>query len=300
MKYFIQYPGFLVCNLRCPYCFHHKELTTGLSSGGDMVGLGGPNFSVEEYITWRDTHLKDAEEIVIHFHGGEPTMPVNINYITKFLSKSSVEKVDVLTNGLGPEESYHQLIALKSRIYRVGFTYHRTVIGDKPELRKKYIENVLLLKRAGLPIYVKEMLMIDHRSAIKANKRFWDMMSVPVKIQDFKGYVRGEDFTELQRYTIDDINLLDPEYLKKGDTCTCLPGYRQIMIRGGWMAGDVLGCWIDPVVIGNIKDNTYNPNYKVEIKKVPGGKQVVTGVPKIYKGTYEGDRYYDNLKKLGA
>ena len=299
MKYFIQYPVYLVCNLRCPYCFHLKELTTGKSSGDDPVGQGGPNFTIDEYITWRDTHLKDADEIVIHFHGGEPTMEINISYVEEFLKKSSIEKVDVLTNGLGSDLSYSRLIALKDRLFRVGFTYHRTVIGDDSGLRKRYINNVLRLRDAGIPIYVKEMLMVDHRAAIKANKRFWEMMNVSVKIQDFKGYIRGEDFTELQRYTEADIGLLDKEYLKK-TVCACLPGYRQIMIRGGWMAGDILGCWVDPVVVGNIKDNTYNPNYKVELEQIPGGKQVVTGVPKIYKGTYEGDRYYDNLKKLGA
>ncbi len=297
MKYFIQYPGYLVCNLRCPYCFHYKELSTGLSSGGDPIGQGGPNFTVEEYITWRDTHLNDAEEIVIHFHGGEPTIEKNIAHIEDFFSKSKLEHLDVLTNGLGPESSYNRLINIKDRIFRVGFTYHRTVINDNAELRKIFTNRVLMVKAAGIPVYVKEMLFLNHKSQILANKRFWEMMGVPVKIQDFKGYTRGEDFTELQRYTIKDLEIIDKEYIKTSATCSCLPGYRQIMIRGGWQAGDILGCWIDPVVVGNIKDNTYDPRYKVEIEMKPGGKQVVTGVLKKYKGTYEGDRYYDNLKK---
>jgi len=300
MKYYIQYPAYLICNLRCPYCFHYKELTTGLSSGNDPVGLGGPNFTVEEYCIWKNTHLKNAEEIIIHFHGGEPTMKKNIDFIETFLNKSSIEQVDILTNGLGSKESYKRMINFKNRIFRIGLTYHRAVIDNDQKLRQRYISNVFMLKDAGIDVYVKEMLIIKYRTEIKANKRFWESVGVPVKIQDFKGYIKGEDFTELQQYTNDDISLLDKEYIKNINECTCLPGYRQIMIRGGWMSGDILGCWIDPVVIGNIKDNTYNPNYKVEIEKIPGGKQIVTGVPKIYKGTYENDRYYDNLRKLGA
>lgn len=296
MKYFIQYPGYLVCNLRCSYCFHNKELITGLSSGGDPVDIGGPNFTVEEYITWRSTHLKDAEEIVIHFHGGEPTMDVNISYIEKFFSKTKIEKVDVLTNGVGPVSSYERLLKLKPQIFRVGFTFHRKVIGDNPVLKSTFVDRVLMLKKAGIPIYVKEMLFLDYKPEIIAHKRFWQMMNVPFKIQDFKGYIKGEDFTELHKYTTNDINLIDSEYFKTGTKCECLPGYRPIMIRGGWQAGDVLGCWVDPIVVGNIKDNTYNPDYTVELT---GDKQKVTGVPQIYKGTYEGDRYYDNLKKYG-
>jgi len=296
MKYFVQYPGYLVCNLRCPYCFHIKELTTGLSSGGDQVGCGGPNFTVEEYIKWRSTHLKNAEEIVIHFHGGEPTMDINISHIEEFFSKTQIEKVDVLTNGVGPASSYERLIKLKPYIFRVGFTFHRKVIGDNKALKKTFVDRVLMLKKAGIPIYVKEMLFLDCRTEILAHKSFWQMMGVSFKIQDFKGYIKGEDFTELHKYTIKDINLLDPEYVKTGTKCECLPGYKPILIRGGWQAGDVLGCWIDPIVVGNIKDNTYNSNYTVALTET---KQKVTGVPPIYKGTYEGDRYYDNLKKYG-
>jgi organic radical activating enzyme len=296
MKYFIQYPGYLVCNLRCPYCFHIKELTTGLTSGGEQVGCGGPNFTIDEYLKWRDTHLKDREEIVIHFHGGEPTLKANIDLITSFYKSTQEEKLDVLSNGTGPIDNYNKLIDLKPFIFRIGFTYHRKVIGNKPELRKLFVDRVLKIKKAGISLYVKEMLFKEEKQEILANQRFWSSLQVPFKIQDFKGYTQGEDFTELHNYTIDDLNLIDKEYIKQGTTCSCLPGYRQIMIRGDWQAGDILGCWIDPIVVGNIKENTYNPNYKVEMSPY-AQKSFVTGVPKIYKGTYDGDRYYDNLKK---
>jgi hypothetical protein len=224
-------------------------------------------------------------------------MEKNISFIELFFDKTKEEKVDFLTNGIGPIDSYNRLIELKSQIFRVGFTYHREILDGNSVLKKIFVERVLRVKKAGIPLYVKELLFVEKKAEILAHQKFWKTMSVPFKIQDFKGYERGEDFTELQKYTIDDIRIIDNEYIKNSSTCSCLPGYRQIMIRGGWQAGDVLGCWVDPVVVGNIKENTYNPAYKVDIDTFSGGKMHISGVPKIYKGTYDGDRYFDGFKK---
>lgn len=303
MNYFIQYPIYLDCNLSCPYCFHKGVSDANdcdTSEERDAKRHGGAyGFSIEDYIKWRDTHLKDIDRIVIHFHGGEPTMPRNILEIEKFLSLSKLEKVDVLTNGVGPESSYGKLIEYKDRIDRIGLTYHRTVIGNDPVLKRRFTSTVLKLHSYGLPIYVKEMLFKEFKAETLAHQRFWATMGIPFKIQDFKGYVRGEDFSELDRYTVDDINILDPEYIKTGKTCSCRKGYKQVLIRGGWHAGDILACWVDQVVVGSIQENTYNPGYTVSLDTT-AGKQRVIGVPPIYRGTYDsGDRYYEHLKKQG-
>lgn len=296
MKYFIQYPIYLDCNLKCTYCFHNGKTDRNPEDTDEQYIAklnGGPNFSVEEYITWRATHLYDGKELVVHFHGGEPTVKRNIELITEFLDKSAIEKLDVLSNGLGPEESYDKLLEYKDRIFRFGLTFHREIIERSTDIRKKFCKTAFKLRDSGIPLYIKELLILKYKPQLLSNKAFWEAQGVEFRIQDFKGYVRGQDFSDFDRYTIDDINLIHHEFIKTGSFCSCLPGYKQIMIRGGWMAGDVLGCWIDPTVVGNIKENTFNPNYKVHLDYKNNRTEVI-GVPKLYRGTYNGDRWDPN------
>jgi transposase-like protein len=56
------------------------------------------------------------------------------------------------------------------------------------------------------------------------------------------------------------------------------------------MDGSILACFEDPVVVGEIQDNTYNGNYRA-YKDPQKGKIEVIGVPKVYKGTFERDLY---------
>lgn len=294
MKYYVQYPIYLDCNLKCKYCFSYSEMTTGLTSGGDYVGKGGPNFTIDDYKKWRDTNLADAEEILLHPHGGEPTTPLNIDFVVQLFESLDRERFEMLTNGLGEKEAYERLLPFKDRMWRVGFTYHRKVIGKNKELTKKFTKNVLMLRDWGFSVYVKELLFIDLKPQIISAKQVWNARGIDYKIQDFKGYERGEDFSEFEKYQIEDINLLDPEYVKTSNECYCLAGYKNVLIRGGWMAGDILACWIDPTVIGNIQDNTFNPNYRLTLTEE--GLEV-EGVPKVYKGTYGKDRYWEEKSK---
>ena len=121
MKYYIQYPILFDCNLRCHYCFHHECFVTNY--------MAKPQFTVRDYVRFRDTHLKNAEDIVVHFHGGEPFLYTNINIILSFLRQAKVERIDLLTNGIQKRENYEKILQFKDRIDRIGFTYHRKIIG---------------------------------------------------------------------------------------------------------------------------------------------------------------------------
>lgn len=300
MKYFIQYPIFIDCNISCNYCFHkdsRKILPTDSEEDAKAKLHGGAyGFGVDDYIKWRETHLYDAEEIVVNFAGGEPSIPKNMKPIVEFVDKSKIERLDFLSNGVGPIESYQKLMEYKNRIYRFGLTFHRDTIGDNKELKKRFFKTAMYLKDQGVNLYIKELLILKYKPQILANRSFWTSLGVEFKIQDFKGYARGQDFEELKRYKLEDVELLSKEYWKTEEYCSCLPGYKQIMIRGGWMAGDILGCWIDPAVVGNIKDNTFNPNYRVHLD-FKNEKTEIIGVPKIYKGTYSTDRWDPNEAK---
>jgi len=293
MKYYIQYPISVDCNLSCPYCFFTEEK--------NRSDLNAPDFSVHEYNIWRDTHLKDADEILLHFQGGEPTTDKNISDIVEFLSNTSIEKIDLLTNGLGSIDSYEKLLPYRHRFHRIGFTFHRKVIGHDSNLCQTFHDNVLLMKSLGFPVYVKELLFSEETDRIISSKLSWEKYDIPFKIQDFKGWDAGTDFTEYMNYTDEELALIDQEYLKSGNECYCVKGYKNIIIRSGWMSGDILACWKDLTVIGNIKDNTYNPNYKIMVDtSYPDGIDVIVD-KKLYRGTYPRDsRKLEKLRLEGS
>jgi len=289
LKYYIQYPIKIECSLRCPYCFHATVFDGGITDA-DKDAAAGPKFTVQDYINWRDKCLEPDSDIIIHFHGGEPTTEYNMDRVVSFLSNTTREKVDILSNGLGTYESYGRLKSFKDRISRIGLTYHRKVISQSSSMIDRFHKSVAYLSSWGFPVYVKELLFTDCRDQIIENKKWWESHGIQFNIQDFKGYDRGEDFTEFQKYTLDDINLLSQEYIKEGDECSCFFDYKNIIIRGGWQDGDVLACWKDPTVIGNIKDGTYNPNYKIFLNADKQRVEVLTD-KKVYKGTWKDDRY---------
>lgn len=287
MKYYVQYPIFIDCNLRCEYCFHALEYSEG--------DIGGPGFTVKQYVEWRDTHLTDAEVIVMHLHGGEPSTPLNAAYIEALLRMATVERIDLLTNGLGDWREYKRLFQSPDRYRRVGLTFHRRVISDSPVHLRKFEDNAKRVRDLGIPVYIKEMLFTDQRDEILMAREMWQSLGFEFKVQDFKGNVRGEDFTEFARYTRDDMdNVIDPEYVHTGLECGCLPGHQNVIIRGGWQAGDVLACWIDPTVVGSIQENTFKRGYRIALKP-DEGRIEVEGVEKNYRGTYGRDRYYEHM-----
>jgi hypothetical protein len=160
---------------------------------------------------------------------------------------------------------------------------------------KKYEENILFLKEAGVNVYVKELLFVEERDAILANKQYWRDKGVCFKIQDFKGADKGKGSEEINKYEPIDLLYIDQEYRKPREYCECIKGYKNVLIRGGWHDGDVLACFEDPAVIGNIQNMEYTPYtvIKRDLKKAYEGIYCVDvqGVPKIYRGTYEKDVY---------
>ena len=281
-KIFLAYPISFDCNLHCYYCFHEEHFLNGYEQKRI--------FTIPQYITFRDTHLSDATEIIVHFHGGETFMETNVNTICAFLRATTMEKADLLTNGIQDRSNYEKIIQHKDRIHRVGFTFHRKIIAGVPSLVKRYEENVLYLHSQGIPVYVKELLFVDLREDIKEAKKYWTDKGISFKVQDFKGCDRGRSHEEFKKYEPEDYLLIDAEYKHGGEYCTCMKGYKSVLIRGGWMDGSVLACFEDPVIVGSLLDNTYNGNYRV-YKDHQKGRMDVTGVPKVYKGTWERDLY---------
>jgi len=284
LKWYIAYPISFDCNLRCSYCFHHERFYSNYTKH--------QSFTIDQYKTFRDTHLLPAEDLLMHFHGGEPFLDTNINTICTVIRSTTQERFDLLTNGLQDRDNYARILPYKDRIHRIGFTFHRKMIGHIPDLVKLYEDNLLFLRSNGINVYAKELLLHEDKEVIKGNKRRWKVLGIPFKIQDFKGYDRGKDFLEIQDYDEEDWYLVDFEYKKCNDTCTCLRGYKTLLIGGHTLGGNVFACFEDMKIVGNISRNEFNPSYQV--KRTKDGIQVV-GVPAIYyqdkvfreKGTYK-------------
>jgi hypothetical protein len=240
--------------------------------------------------------MSDATEIIVNFHGGEPFLDGNSNTIKSFLRQTEIERPELLTNGLQKLDNYYKMDPYIGRIHRIGFTYHRKIIHGVPSYRNKFEENVLSLKDKGYPVYVKELMFVDELDNILENKRYWKEKGVDFKIQDFKGSLRGKSQEEVPKYGPLEYLYIDCEYRKPGDTCACMWGYKNVIIRGGWNEGDVIACFEDPKVVGNIQDMWYDPGYRI-VKNRQEGRMDVQGVKEVlYRGTYERD-LYDPSKK---
>lgn len=283
MKYFVHYPILFDCNLRCDYCFHKKYYLE--------YTVPQTRFNVGHWNTFRDTHLKDASEIVMNMYGGETCLPSNTNIITHFLKCTKIETLDLLSNGLVDRENYEKLIPFKDRIFRIGFTFHRKTINNVVSLIKKYEDNVLFMRDMGFNIYVKEILFPEQRFEILEAKKKWREKGIEVKVQDFRQEGNKWENKRLDQIPLDAI-IIDKEYFHYGNECACKEGYKNIIIRQGWddkSHGDIIACWHDMNVIGNIIDNTFNPNYKIIRDYKQGRMRVDTSLSPVYKGTYERD-----------
>lgn len=295
MKHYIEYPILITCNLKCSYCYH-TDIFTGKETRYPQGDESTIPFTVEDWIKFRDTHLKDSDDLLIHFHGGEPFYDKNVNRIVEFAEKTTKERFDILSNGIGFRKDYERfLVPFKNRIRRIGFTFHRLKLYGNVELTKRYEDNVLYAHSLGITVYVKELLIPEDniRWQIKENKEYWLNKGIRLKVQDFKGEIPSDWGNRKKniypKYTAIDYLMVDQEYHhEKGAECYCVEGYKNLKIRSCWQAGDIIACWHDPSVIGNLIDNTYNPDYKI-MKNNKDGRIDVTGVPKIYKGTLERD-----------
>jgi len=288
MKYFVQMPIKRECNLQCFYCFHSDfHQNKGIYENGNRFPMG---FSIEQWQKWRDKFLINADEILINFHGGETFHNDNVELILNHIQTSidSIQTYEFLSNGLENAENYTKIIVpFKDKIRRIGFTYHRSIIDHNEELKNKFIQNVLFVKNLGVSVYIKELLLVKYRESIMKNSVWWwENHNVEVKIQDFKG-IKGLDNSEHEKYTVLDELIVNDEYKHdKSKFCTCMDGYKTINIFGfDELGGNVTPCFLDQVIVGNINDMTFNPNYRVD--RLDGSsKRNVIGVPKKYIGTH--------------
>jgi len=285
-KVFIQYPIPKICNLRCEYCFH-QEFFQGRPDSVKYATTRG--FTKDEFKLWMDTHIyPNFDEIVIHAAGGEPFHLTNRMVIEGiFQDIESRVRVDFLTNGLWDRKSLSHIKGHHEKIHRVGFTFHRKTIGKNDELVKRFHYNVLTLAQLGIPVYVKELLFKDKIMDILKAREMWALAGIPFKIQD----VQPLDDSP-QDYNFRDLVLIDDEYKHQGHYCSCWQGWRSISIRGyDIAAGNVVACWLDPKIIGNVADNTLSLDFGVEIESATGRRNV-TGGEYSYstEGTFNRDR----------
>jgi len=286
MKYRVEFPIKFDCNLRCFYCFHsdYHNNRHPYTNGKRFER----KFTLKQWEQWRDKFLPDANEILVMFSGGEPFISENIILCREFMEhcRNPIYHYEFLTNGLFNKEDAEFLRGHISKIRRIGFTYHRKMVQNKPYLIERFYDNLNYIKILDIPVYVKELLRVEDRDAILEHKRcLKDKYGISLKIQDYKGDKRGLDFSEQRQYTDIDRTLVDMEYKHAaGFPCACLRGYHGIAIRGyDEYSGNVIACWHDPVIIGNIQDMQFNPNFIVNV--LPDGTKDVSGVPKKYAGT---------------
>jgi len=300
MKYFLEIPLKIKCNLKCGYCFSAEAWELEKDNKYHTKYSDTCPFTVDQLIAWRDKHLSDGTEFLYELHGGEMSHEENQELVLELLTKLD-GKFQLQTNGLGDFTFYEEVIKYKDKIDRIGFTYHRKVLKDGTlpiesisGVPYRFINNVELVNHSGIKTYVKELLFLDEKTAILKHKKYWKDRNVEFRIQDFKGY-RGRDSTEMNKYTSADWNLIYPEYKHEGKTCHCREGYKQILIRGyDCFAGGVLGCWNDPTEIGNIIKDTYTGYGQVNI--LENGERDVSVEKKVYRGSYPYDFWHPNIE----
>jgi hypothetical protein len=286
-KAFIQYPIPKICNLRCEYCFHQDYFQGRPDTVRYANNIG---FTPDQFQLWMDTHIfPNFDEIVMHFSGGEPFFGSNWPTILGFFIWGEPRvKFDFLTNGLFEDSCISKhLKNNKHKIHRVGCTFHRKTIGNSQSLCRLFSQNVQALHDAGVNVYVKELLHKEDMLAILKHRNYWENQDVPFKIQD----VQNLDGTYVD-YNARDLALIDDEYEHQGHYCSCWQGYRSISIRGyDIAAGNVVACWLDPKIIGNVRDNTLDLNFRVEIDSSLGRRNVTGGdYPYSSEGTFDRDR----------
>lgn len=257
MKYYVSFPIFFDCDLRCYYCFSADSMKTNMPPVRTVT--------VTDYNRFKDKFLADAEEIVVELTGGESFLPINTAAIINFIKRTTTERIELQTNGIQPVEMYKSLLPFKDRLLRIGFTYHRKMIHNVSSYRKTFASNVLMMKDLGFLVYVKELLFHEERDAILEHKRTWESLQVEFKIQDFKGANLGVSKEAVEDYTAEDWSLITPEYCRNISDCRCKEGYKQLIIMRD---GSVISCYVIPDIVGHIIECTYSPNHYVNrIKK---------------------------------
>ena len=254
MKYYVSFPIFYDCDLRCYYCFSADSMMTNTPPMRKVT--------VSHFNAFRDKFLSDAEEIVVELNGGETFLPINIATVTSFIKGTRNERIELQTNGIQPMDAYRALLPFKDRVLRIGFTYHRKMIDNVPSYRRAYESNVLMMRDLGFSVYVKEILFHEERASILENKKKWESLGVEFKIQDFKGAFLGLSGEGSAEYDREDWGLISNEYLRDTSDCRCKAGYKQLIVMRD---GSIIGCYRMPEVVGDMIEGTYRPNYLVSL-----------------------------------
>lgn len=293
MKYYIGFPISYNCNLRCKYCFHTEFFNYIDKGEGENVWHDKRTFSFMCYQKWRDKHLSDATDIVMHLYGGEPFCKENQADVFDIVFGVDKESIDILTNGVYRDPMINSRIRMfKHKYHRIGFTYHREILDKSTTLREMFKSNVEYVSGLGIPVYVKELLIKEYRDKILEHKRYWLSKNIDFKIQDFKGIDSGISNEEYSKYAPIDHLLVSPEF-KHTSPCSCKAGYKNLFIRGFdeaniWpKGGDVIACWYDQTVVGNIIEDWFDPNYVISLDSK--GNRDVKFVKKLYRGDREKD-----------
>lgn len=254
MKYYVNFPIFFDCDLRCYYCFSAGSMNTNMPPVRIVTAT--------HYCAFRDRHLADAEDIVVELNGGETFLPMNVAAVTNFMRRTGPERIELQTNGIQPEDAYRAIRPFRDRIYRLGFTYHRRMIHSIQTYRRAFERNVLMMRDFGFPVYVKELLFVGERDRIAENGDRWRSLGVGFKVQDFKGASLGMSGEELPRYSTEDFAMISPEYLRDPNDCRCKHGYKQLIVMRD---GTIISCFDIQESVGNMIDCTWRPNHFVSI-----------------------------------
>ena len=250
--YFVQYPGYVECGLKCPYCFHKEAWDLEKEGKKNTKYKDQIPFTFEDYQRWRDKFLPDATKFLMEIHSGEISYGKNKEHCLSIIDKADKETFQLQTNGMGSKSFYEELIKRKNKIDRIGFTFHRKVIMEnknKDKLAERFIQNVFLIAKSGIKVIVKELLILSLKSKILESKAFWENIGIEFRIQDF----RDNGGFDPQPYTPEELSLIHPEYLHGRENCSCRVGYKNVIIRGcDIFGGNVLACWHDPCIIGHI------------------------------------------------
>jgi hypothetical protein len=217
--------------------------------------------TVTDYNRFKDKFFTDAEEVVVELNGGESFLPINKASVINFIKRTTTERIELQTNGIQPVDMYKALLPFKSRLFRIGFTYHRKMIHNVQSYRDTFDSNVLMMKDFGFPVYVKELLFHEERDAILENKKRWEGLEIEFKIQDFKGSYLGVSKEGTEDYTAEDWSLITPEYCRNINDCRCKEGYKQLIVMRD---GSIISCYIIPDIVGNMIECVYSSNYYVD------------------------------------
>lgn len=254
MKYYVSFPIFYDCDLRCYYCFSADSMSTNMPPRRLVTAT--------DYCRFRDKYLGDAEEIIVELSGGESFLPINVAAVSNFIRRTDRERIELQTNGIQEEGSYRGLLPFKDRVFRIGFTYHRKMIHNVRTYRETYERNVIMMRDLGFKVYVKELLFVDERHAIEENKARWEGLGIDFRVQDFKGAYLGISGEETRKYTREDSCLVSPEYIRDLYDCRCKYGYTQLIVM---RSGKIISCYALQEPVGDMIQCTYRPGYKVLI-----------------------------------